>query len=80
MKKIIVLIIINLFILNGVSYAAIDCTNPEKMSEKLKCKLTAGKKDISGKEKKKIFKFKNPFKTVNEWSEKNKTLSDLGKN
>ena len=45
MKKIIILIIIKLFSLNSVGYAAIDCANPEKMSEKFKCKLSSFKKD-----------------------------------
>ena len=55
MKKIIILIIINLFFFNNVGYAAIDCVNPEKMSEKFKCKLSSFKKsnkDNDGKEKK----------------------------
>ena len=38
MKKIIVLIIINLFIFNSIGYAAVDCANPEKMTEKSKCR------------------------------------------
>ncbi|MDC0059996.1 hypothetical protein OAJ49_00365 [bacterium] len=78
MKKIIILIIINLFSFNSVGYAAIDCVNPEKMSEKFKCKLSSFKKsnkDNDGKEKK--FGFKNPFKKLNEWNKNNKTLADV---
>mgnify|MGYP006170699975 CR=1 FL=1 len=78
MKKIIILIIINLFSFNSVGYAAIDCANPEKMSEKFKCKLSSFKKDNKdndGKEKK--FGFKNPFKKLNEWNKNNKTLADV---
>ena len=78
MKKIIILIIINLFSFNSVGYAAIDCANPEKMSEKFKCKLSSFKKsnkDNDGKEKK--FSFKNPFKKLNEWNKNNKTLADV---
>ena len=78
MKKIIILIIINLFSFNSVGYAAIDCANPEKMREKFKCKLSSFKKDNKdndGKEKK--FGFKNPFKKLNEWNKNNKTLADV---
>ena len=75
MKKIIVLIIINLFIFNSIGYAAVDCTNPEKMTEKFKCKLSGLKKDNDGKERK--FKFKNPFKKLNDWGKNNKTLADV---
>ncbi|MDC1146653.1 hypothetical protein OAS84_02540 [Candidatus Pelagibacter sp.] len=81
MKKIIVLIIMNLFIFNGVGNAAIDCTNPEKMSEKLKCKMSDFKKnkevkDNDGKESK-FFRFKNPFQKLNDWGKRNKTLSGI---
>jgi hypothetical protein len=78
MKKIIILIIINLFVFNSVGYAAIDCANPEKISEKFKCKLSSLKKSNKhndGKEKK--FGFKNPFKKLNEWNKNNKTLADV---
>ena len=78
MKKIVILIIINLFSFNSVGYAAIDCVNPEKMSEKFKCKLSSfkkGSKDNDGKEKK--FSFKNPLKKINEWGKNNKTLADV---
>ena len=80
MKKIILLIVINLFVFNSLAYAAVDCANPKKMSEKLKCKITGLKKDNKnddGKEKK--FKFKNPFKKLNDWGKRNKTLSDVVK-
>jgi hypothetical protein len=62
MKKLIVLVMLNLFIFNNIGFTAVDCSNPKKMSEKIKCKLT-GNKD---KKEKKLFNFKNPFKTVNE--------------
>ena len=75
MKKLIVLVMLSLFIFNNVGFTAVDCSNPKKMSEKIKCKLT-GNKD---KKEKKLFNFKNPFKTVNEMGKKYKTLSDIAK-
>ena len=78
MKKIIVLIIINLFVFNSLGYAAVDCANTNKMSEKLKCKLSGlnkDKKDTDGKSSK--FNFKNPFKKLNDWNRNNKTLVDV---
>ena len=80
MKKIIVIIVFNFLIFNNVAFAAVDCTDPKKMSEKLKCKITGLKKDNKnddGKEKK--FKFKNPFKKLNDWGKRNKTLTDIVK-
>ena len=76
MKKIIVLVILNLFIFNSVGFTAVDCSNPKKISEKVKCKLSGNKNDD---ETKKLFNFKNPFKTVNEIGKKYKTLSDIAK-
>ena len=76
MKKLIVLVILNLFIFNNFGFAAVDCSNPKKMSEKLKCKLKGNK---NNKEKKKLFNFKNPLKTINEIGNKYKTLSDITK-
>ena len=60
-------------------FAAIDCANPQKISEKLKCKISGVKKDKSDQNdttsKKRIFK--NPFKKLNDWGKRNKTLADV---
>ena len=78
MKKIIVLIIINLLYFNSVGYAAVDCANPKKMSEKLKCKLSGLNKDKKNtNDKSSKFNFKNPFKKLNDWNRNNKTLADV---
>ena len=80
MKKTIVIIVLNLFIFNNAAFATVDCADPKKMSEKIKCKITGLKKDKKnddGKEKK--FQFKNPFKKLNDWGKRNQTLSDIVK-
>jgi len=79
MRKIIILILINMFVFTSSGYAAIDCANPQKISEKLKCKISGVKKDKSDQSdttsKKRLFK--NPFKKLNDWGKRNKTLADV---